>query len=107
MTKYLILAVILVIAGYGLIKGWSLLEGPSLSVYSPTNNAAFPDGTVAIRGNAARAAQLVLDGVPMLHQENGNFGTTLTFPHGASELTFVATDIFGRTVTTERTIFVP
>jgi hypothetical protein len=107
MTKYLILGVILIIAGYGLVKAWSLLEGPSLSIYFPPNNATFPGGTVAIRGNAARAAELTLDGASVLHQENGDFSTTLTFPSGDSELTFVATDLFGRTATIERTISVP
>ena len=107
MTKYLILVAILFIAGYGLIEAWPLIEGPSLSIFSPQNNATFPDGTVVIKGNAARAAELTLDGAPVLHQENGDFSTTLTFPTGDSELTFVATDLFGRRVVVERTIFVP
>ena len=107
MTKYVILAVILVTIGYGLIKAWPLLEGPSLKVTFPQNNATLPDGTVSVRGNAARAAELTLDGAPVLHQENGDFSTTLTFPSGDSELTFVATDLFGRRVVARRTVFVP
>jgi hypothetical protein len=107
MTKYFILAAILAVAGYGLVKAWPLLEGPSLSIASPQNNTTFSDGIVTIKGNAARAAQLTIDGALVLHQENGDFGTTLTFPSGDSELTFVATDLFGRKTTAERTIFVP
>lgn len=107
MTKYLILAVILITIGYGLIKAWPLLEGPSLRVAFPQNNAAVPGGTVTIKGNTARAAELTLDGTPVLHQGNGDFSTTLTFPSGDSELTFVATDLFGRRVVVERTVFVP
>jgi Glucodextranase, domain B len=107
MTKYIILVVILVIVGYGLIKAWPLIEGPSLSINTPQNNATFDGGIVAIKGNAARASQVTLDGAPMLHQENGDFSVTLAFPSGVSELTFVATDFFGRKVTAERTIFVP
>jgi hypothetical protein len=106
MTKYLILAVLIIFIGYGFIKAWPLLEGPSLSINSPQNNMTFADGIVIVKGNAARASQLTLDGAPMLHQENGDFSATLVFPSGSSELTFVATDRFGRKVTAERTIFV-
>ena len=106
MTKYLILAAIFAIACYGLIKALPLIEGPSLSITFPQNNAVLPLGTVTVSGKAMRAAQLTLDGAPILHEENGDFSTALAFPQGGSELTFVATDLFGRRVTTERTIFV-
>ena len=107
MTKYITLAVLFLIVGYGLVEAWPLIEGPSLSIASPINNASFPDGIVTIRGSAPRAAQLTLDGATVLHEENGNFSSTLTFPRGGSILTFVATDRFGRRVTTTRDIFVP
>ena len=64
-------------------------------------------GIVTVSGKAARAAQLTLDGAPLLHEEDGNFSTTLTFPRGGSVLTFAATDLFGKRVTATRTIFVP
>jgi hypothetical protein len=107
MTKYLTLAILLVLVGYGCVEAWPLIAGPSLSIISPTDNAPFPGGIVTVRGNAAHTAALTLDGVPVLHEENGNFSSTLTFPHGSSILTFVATDRFGRRVVAIRTIFVP
>ncbi len=107
MTKYLIFIILFVLIGYGLVEAWPLIAGPSLSIYSPTNNAPFPGGIVAVRGKAVRAAQLTLNGAQMLHEENGAFSSTLTFPRGGSILTFVATDRFGRTVTATRNIFVP
>lgn len=107
MTKYFILAVLFIFMCYGIIKALPLIEGPSLSVDSPQNNATLPDGIVVISGNTAHAAQLTLDGAPMLHEEDGDFSATLAFPRGGSELTFVATDLFGRKATIMRTIFVP
>ena len=107
MTNYLILAALILFVGYGLVEAWPLINGPSLFVAVPTNNETFPGGIVTVHGKALRAAQLTLDGAPVLHEEDGNFSATLTFPHGGSLLTFVATDRFGRRVTTTRNIFVP
>jgi len=107
MTRYLIGAVLLVLIGYGLIEAWPLIKGPTLSIVSPIQNAPYPSGIVSVRGRADRAATVMLDGAPLLHDQNGDFSSTLSFPHGGSILTFVATDRFGRTVTATRSIFVP
>ncbi|MDO8593882.1 MAG: hypothetical protein Q7R59_03225 [bacterium] len=107
MTRYLVGAVLIVLIGYGLIEAWPLIAGPALSIASPIQNAPYPGGIVSVRGRAARAATVILDGAPLLHDQNGNFSSTLTFPRGGSILTFVATDRFGRKVTETRSIFVP
>lgn len=107
MTKYLTLAILLILAGYGCLEAWPLIAGPSLSILSPTNNTSFPDGIVTIKGHSARAAAFAINGAPVLREENGNFLSILTFPRGSSILTFVATDRFGRRVATTRNIFVP
>jgi hypothetical protein len=107
MTRYLIGALLVLLVGYGLIEGWPLISGPRLSITSPTPDASYEDGIVEIRGRALRASVLTLNGTPLLHDQNGEFSSTLTFPRGGSILTFVATDRFGRTVTATRSIFVP
>lgn len=107
MTRYFIAFVLVLLAGYGLIEAWPLIAGPALSIESPRNNASFPGGIVTVAGRATRIAMLSLDGTSVLHDENGTFSSTLTFPHGGSILTFVATDQFGRHITTTRSIFVP
>jgi len=107
MTRYFIILALSLFVGYGLIEAWPLLTGPSLSIASPRPDAPYPNGIVSVRGQAARAAQLSLNGTPILHDPDGNFSSTLTFPRGGSILTFVATDRFGRTVTATRSIFVP
>ncbi|MCX6790371.1 MAG: hypothetical protein NTV60_02470 [Candidatus Kaiserbacteria bacterium] len=106
MTRYLIALVLFILIGYGLFEAWPLLAGPSLSVESPQNEQTFPDGIVPIKGKASRIALLTLNGIGVLHDKEGVFSGALTFPQGESILTFVATDRFGRHVTTTRSIFV-
>ncbi len=107
MTRYLIGAILLVLVGYGLIEAWPLIAGPTLSIMSPLQGASFPGGIVTVSGKTARIATLSLNGMLVLHDQKGDFSSTLTFPRGGSILTFVAADRFGRTVTATRSIFVP
>lgn len=107
MTRNLIILVLSVLIVYGLVEAWPLISGPSLSIASPRQDAPYPNGIVSVRGQAARATQLSLNGMPLLRDPEGNFSSTLTFPRGGSILTFVAVDRFGRTVTATRSIFVP
>ena len=107
MPRDLIAFALFVLVGYGLTEAWPLLAGPSLSIVSPIDNASYPSGIVSIEGKVVRAAALTFNGASMLHDQNGVFSSTLTFPRGGSILTFVATDRFGRTVTATRSIFIP
>lgn len=107
MTRFFLIAVLSLLLGYGLIEAWPLIAGPTLVIETPTDGMPFPNGVVTISGVAARASDLEVNGAPVLHEENGRFVSTLTFPRGGSILTFKATDRFGRRVTTTRSIFVP
>lgn len=107
MIRYFIGVVLVILIGYGLVKAWPLLAGPSLSIESPIQNGTYPGGIVSVRGTAARAASFTVSGSPVLRDQSGGFSSTLTFPPGGSILTFVAIDRFGRTITRTRTIFVP
>ena len=107
MTRYLLLALLAVLIGYGLIEARALILGPTLSISSPQNNGSYPGGIVDVSGHASRTASLSIDSLPVLPDQNGSFSSTLTFPKGSSILTFVAADRFGRTITKTRTIFVP
>ena len=107
MTRHFTIVILVLLAIYGFVEAWPLVRGPTLSVASPADGAAFPNGIVTVSGNVARAAIFTLDGAPLLRDQQGNFSSVLTFPRGGSILTFVATDRFGRTITATRTIFVP
>ena len=107
MLRYFLIIVLVGIFSYGLVEAWPLVSGPSLTVASPEEYASYPTGVVSVSGTVTRAALFTIDGMSVLHDENGYFGTTLTFPRGGSILTFKVTDRFGRTVAVTRNIFVP
>lgn len=107
MIKYYIAVALLALGVYGTIEAWPLIEGPSLVIASPQDNVTFADGIVSVSGTVERAAELSLDGAPLLRDQDGNFSSTLTFPAGGSILTFEATDRFGKRVTITRSIFIP
>ena len=105
--KYHTLIILCIVFLYGLVEAWPLLRGPALVIYSHGEHATIPDGIVTISGTAPRAVQLTLDGAPILHEEDGDFSSTITLPRGSSLLTLVATDRFGRSASETRTVFVP
>jgi len=107
MTRYLTIAILALLAVYGLIEAWPLIKGPTLSITSPSNNESFETGIISVSGTVGRATLFTLNGAPLPYDQKGDFSSTLTFPHGASILTFVAADRFGRTITATRSIFVP
>ncbi|MCR4333783.1 MAG: hypothetical protein NUV60_02090 [Patescibacteria group bacterium] len=107
MTRFLITVTLVLLVGYGLVEAWPLWAGPSLSIVSPAEDASFSGGIVDIRGKATRTALLMLNGAPILRDQNGDFSSTMTFSRGGSILTLVATDRFGRSVSATRSIFVP
>ena len=106
-VKQLIAGTLLLLGACGCFEAWPLIAGPSLSITSMTEDFSEDEGVVHIKGKAARTTTLTLDGAPLLHDQDGRFSSTLTFPRGGSILTFVATDRFGRTATSTHAIFVP
>lgn len=107
MTKPLIAIALAALIGYGLWELHPLLAGPAITLASPANGATVAGGVVTVAGRAARAVALTLDGAPLLPEQNGRFTETLALPPGGSILTLMATDRFGRSVTTTRLIYVP
>jgi hypothetical protein len=103
LTAFLLLIVCL----YGLHEAWPLISGPKLTLSSPQKGETFDDNFIKISGTALHTKSVTLDGGPLLTDQNGNFETTLTLPHGSAILTLTATDRFGRSVTEQRTVFVP
>lgn len=107
MNHSFLFIVLAVVALYGLVEAWPILSGPQLSVVAPFDGEVEPNGIVIIKGFVARAVSLSLDGNPLLPNQNGSFSSTLAFASGTSILTMTATDRFGRSVSTTRTVFVP
>lgn len=107
MLRLGIILALVILAGYGLLKALPLLSGPSIALSSPEDGESFPDGTVKVAGTAEHTQKLMLDGAPLLIDQDGHFSTTLVLPHGGAILTLTATDRFGTSASLRRAIFVP
>ena len=107
MIRFVTALLLGIIVVYGLIEAIPLLLGPSLHIENPGDFATLKDPVVTVSGNVKRAAVFTLNGAPLLYDQQGNFSSTLTFPHGTSILTFVVADRFGHTITQRRTIAIP
>jgi hypothetical protein len=102
-----IFIVLLLLAGYGVVKAVPLLEGPELTLTSPVEGQSFSDHFVTVSGVAAHTENLSMNGAPLLIDEKGAFSTVLVLPQGGAILSLTATDRFGKSETVRRTIFVP
>jgi hypothetical protein len=101
------LIALILLASYGVMKGFPLLMGPHITLSSPTDGQHFEDGFVRVEGVASHAENLSLNGTPLLIDANGRFSTTLVLPHGSAILSLTASDRFGKTTSLARTISVP
>lgn len=107
MLRYAVGIVLLVLIGYGLVKAFPLLRGPHLSIDSPSSYTSSPDGFITISGVAHNTEAVFLNGGLLLIDPEGRFEKRLLLPSGGAILTLTATDRFGRSVTEERTVYIP
>lgn len=101
------LFVLLLLVGYGAVKAWPLLHGPTLTVLSPGPEASLPDGYLFIRGIATHTESLTLNGSQLLIDQEGRFEKLLLLPPGGAIITLTSTDRFGRSTTERRHVFIP
>jgi hypothetical protein len=100
-----IIIVLILLAGYGFLKAWPLLSGPEISLTTVSIEPA--DGFITLSGTTKHTETLTFDGGTLLIDEAGNFSKTLTLPRGGTELTFVATDRFGRSHSLQKDLVIP
>jgi hypothetical protein len=108
MTARILTAIVLfIVVLYGAREAWPLITGPKIVLSSPQSGESFDNGFIKISGTAIHTQSVSLDGGPLLTDQNGHFQTSLTLPPGDAILTLSATDRFGRTISEQRTVFVP
>jgi hypothetical protein len=106
-VRVLTALLLLIVFIYGIHEAWPLLSGPQLAISSPQNGERFDTNFINISGTAVHTESVTLDGGALLTDQSGHFETTLTLPHGGAILSITAADRFGRSVTVQRTVFVP
>lgn len=99
--------VLALLATYGFIKGYPLLSGPDIVIYSPAPYASIEGGELTLTGISRRTETLTLNGGVLLIDGAGNFSTSLTLPSGGAILSLTARDRFGRSVTEQLTVYSP
>lgn len=102
--RTLFFIVIISAMAYGLWEARAIIEGPSLSLSSPTQGAVSGNGFVTVSGDVARINALAINGLAVLPDANGHFTKTFVFPRGEDILQVTVTDQFGRSVTKRRDI---
>lgn len=105
--RFAIALFLIILVLYGIKEAWPLISGPQIALASPENGGKFDNGFITISGTAVHTQSVTLDGGPLLTDPEGRFSETVVLPPGGSILTITATDRFGRTTTTRRSVFVP
>jgi hypothetical protein len=83
---------------YGGFRAYSLLAGPSITVYSPADGDTVASSTFEISGQVARAKEITVQGRPITIDTEGRFIETLVAQAPYTILVLVATDKYGSTV---------
>lgn len=92
----LVLIAVATIGGYGFFEARRIIEGPIITISSPSNGSATSSMGVIIAGMAENISFLTINDKPSYTDKAGNFTATLSLPPGFAVLTVQAVDRFGR-----------
>lgn len=86
----------LLVISYGLYETRGLLGGPIVEISEPTDGFVTASSTVFLKGRAARASQITVNGRDILIDQNGKFSEELLLRPGHTILELKAVDSFQR-----------
>jgi len=88
----------LAVAGYTVFELTGLFRQPTLSISFPTAGANLSEELLTLRGRAAGLVKLMVNGEPLVLDQNGDFETKLLLARGYNIIRFSSTDRFDRSV---------
>jgi hypothetical protein len=94
--RLLIIAALVLIAGYGLFEARRIIAGPELIIDAPLDGSATSTTLVTISGRVQNISFLTINGKPASADEQGRFVYRYSPPMGYTVATVSATDRFGR-----------
>jgi cytoskeletal protein RodZ len=96
----LILGLVFVVATLGYISWqlWSIDRTPSLAVIEPQNNAVISGSVVNVAGSTDPGADVSVNGESIFVDGKGNFKTQAALSSGPEEITVMAQNRFGKSV---------
>lgn len=97
--KILIIAtVILLIVGYALFESKSLVKGPSIIIFEPSNGTSVSSSSIMVKGQALRIKEITMNGRPISVDKQGFFNEYLILAPGYNVSILYAKDKFNRTI---------
>jgi hypothetical protein len=96
MTRAILIALVVVVVGYGLFEARRLIEGPVITIYSPASGTATSSALLTITGSAQNISFLTVNDMQAFTDTSGHFSITLSPPSGYTIITVAALDRFGR-----------
>lgn len=96
-----VVALAIIILGYGIFEGRRLLSGPRITIETPVSGSATSSSLVTIAGTAKNISFLTINGAPAYIDQTGRFFTTLSPAPGYAIFTVSASDRFGRRATSQ------
>lgn len=89
---------VLIIVGYGLFQSKKILNGPSITITSPTSGDVVTKSDIDISGQAKNISAISLNDRPIFIDESGNFSEKLMLYPGYNIIRIRAEDKFGSSV---------
>jgi hypothetical protein len=93
---WIILAFIVVIAGYAAFQAQAFAKGPTIEVTSPRNGVISNESLITIEGTAKNISYLTLNGNKIFTDESGKFSESVLLSRGYNIMELDARDRFGR-----------
>ena len=88
--------IVCIVGGYGFYESRRLIEGPVVTIDSPTNGSATSSLGITITGSAQNISFLTINDKVSYTDKSGHFSELLSIPPGFTLLTVRAVDRFGR-----------
>lgn len=92
----LITIVVLLVAGYLVMRLQKIVSPPVLIVNFPSNNYITKEAGINLQGRIESEAQLIINGEPVISAGNGDFSKIVGLKPGLNTITLVAQKKYGR-----------
>lgn len=96
--KFLFIFSVLFLVGYGLFNARSLIMGPSVEIFSPTNNSETSENILVIKGRAKNVAFISLNQKSIFVNSEGFFEEKLLLSPGSNIIEIKVRDRFKKEI---------
>lgn len=105
-SAFFITFVTIFIVSYAVYRSKNFIEGPVITITSPTNGATVGPDSVTIEGVIKNATAITLNGGKIFLDENGNFKQKILVAPGYTIITLQAEDRYKRATKKTLELFV-